>query len=346
MERAKYLFDKILKEGESAIDEFVKTRKSEELFLELKTSADNGSGEYLNQNDRKNLAKAISGFGNSEGGVIIWGVSCSKDVADGDTARLKLPIQNAKRFLSWLEGTVSGCTIPPHAGVQHRIVGERSSGEGFILTYIPKSMTAPHQSIIDFKYYIRSGSSFMPTPHSVLAGMFGKRPQPNVFHEFTAHPPEIVGTKIINPLSFIIHNDGPGIASDLFLSLTVVSIPGENCLLRFEDFNPNNWTGSIFLKSKIGLISKREVRIGPDQEIKPITVKLHLAPPFKDDLHIKGICGCGESPPYRFVIKNDCESIGKLYGEYMKKSNNGSLSPRDKDNLGKDLWISVTEERG
>jgi hypothetical protein len=78
MERAKELFEKIKSDGKSAIEEFIFTHKTEELFLDFKRSADNGNGQRLHQNDRKNLAKAISGFGNSEGGVVIWGVDCSK----------------------------------------------------------------------------------------------------------------------------------------------------------------------------------------------------------------------------------------------------------------------------
>ena len=37
----------------------------------------------------KNLSKAISGFGNSEGGVLVWGVDCSRDLEDGDVAKAR-----------------------------------------------------------------------------------------------------------------------------------------------------------------------------------------------------------------------------------------------------------------
>lgn len=71
MERAQELFERIKTQGKPAIEEFILTQKAEELFLDFKRSADNGTGRSLNQNDRKNLAKAISGFGNSEGGVVV-----------------------------------------------------------------------------------------------------------------------------------------------------------------------------------------------------------------------------------------------------------------------------------
>jgi hypothetical protein len=76
MGRAEDLFKRLCDLGETAIDELFYDRQSEELFLDFKRSANGGKGQRLHQDDRKNLAKAISGFGNSEGGVIVWGVDC------------------------------------------------------------------------------------------------------------------------------------------------------------------------------------------------------------------------------------------------------------------------------
>jgi hypothetical protein len=73
MGRAEEIFARIVDRGEEAIDEFINTRTSEELFLDFKRSADHGRGAVLHQNDRTNFEKAVSGFGNSEGGVILVG---------------------------------------------------------------------------------------------------------------------------------------------------------------------------------------------------------------------------------------------------------------------------------
>lgn len=75
MGRAEDIFEKLKKEGESAIDEFIAARQSEELYLDFKRSANDGRKKILHDRDLNNLAKAISGFGNSEGGVIVWGLT-------------------------------------------------------------------------------------------------------------------------------------------------------------------------------------------------------------------------------------------------------------------------------
>ncbi len=98
MGRAEDLADRLRADGVSAIDALIDDRASEELFLDFKRSSDEGGGTKLSTTDRKNLAKAISGFGNSEGGVIVWGVDCSARADEGDVARAKVPLQDARRF--------------------------------------------------------------------------------------------------------------------------------------------------------------------------------------------------------------------------------------------------------
>ena len=84
MERAEDIFNDIVERGMDAIEDFILTRKSEELFLDFKRSANDGDQDTLDSGDWKNISKAISGFGNSEGGVIVWGVSCGKVKGRGD----------------------------------------------------------------------------------------------------------------------------------------------------------------------------------------------------------------------------------------------------------------------
>lgn len=78
MGRAEDLFERIQRDGVAAIETLIAERASEELFLEFKQSADDGQGNRFHDRDRGNLRKAISGFANSEGGVLIWGVDLFK----------------------------------------------------------------------------------------------------------------------------------------------------------------------------------------------------------------------------------------------------------------------------
>jgi hypothetical protein len=205
MSRALDLYERLVAGGEAELDLMIADRVSEELFLDFKASAENGGGSNLSHADREKLAKAISGFGNAEGGVIVWGVECENSMQAGDVASGKMPIQNPTRFKSWLEKAVSGCTLPPHGGVQHRVLMASSGAdEGFVLTLIPMSNRAPHQCIVDkhrHRYFIRVGSSFDHVPHGVLAGMFGRRPPTRVTGSWNSYGGGVSGSNegIISP---------------------------------------------------------------------------------------------------------------------------------------------------
>ncbi|MDV2496392.1 MAG: ATP-binding protein [bacterium] len=345
MNRAEELYNKLVAEGESAIDGFIAQRQAEELFLDFKRSADGGSGKRLHQNDRNNLAKAISGFGNSEGGVIIWGVECSPGVDYADVARAKHSITDAERFRSWLEGAISGCTIPPHTGVKNHPIRSSGPGKGFVATLIPKSDHAPHQVVGKLQYYIRAGSDFVPAPHGVLAGMFGRRPQPSVAHSFVVSPAEVAPDERVKcQIGFLISNNGPGIATDIFMHVTGVSFLGENCILTFHRPDPENWVGHFLFGVKMSMISNPNVRLPFGMQLQPISLEAFIGPPFTKDLEIIGIYGCGQSPPGRFELQNSPEVVEGLYVKFITKHRDGTLTESDMHDFTIDVFSTRRDE--
>ncbi len=317
MGRPEDIFNKIKQLGEMAIDEFILTRQAEELFLDFKRSANDGKGpKVLHSTDLNNLARAISGFGNSEGGVVVWGVDASLDVDYADVAKAKRPIKNVARFVSWLQGAVSGRTIPAHTGVEHWSV-DTDSGSGFVATYIPKSELAPHQSIGDSRYYMRAGSSFLPVPHAVLAGMFGRRPQPTIYQTYVSAPATIRpltegGDAIDVNLGFQIYNKGPVIVRDLYSNLMLL-LPKENCGGQFEP-NSTNWDSQLNFGVWLSQVSKEGFKVGPESFASPFSLKISFAPPFTEGkLWLRWIFGCENSPMHVVEIEQSYTEVESLY---------------------------------
>jgi hypothetical protein len=89
MTRATELLARIQAGGSGEIDGMIAARVTEELFLDYKQCATACGARGLHPDDRKNLGKAISGFGNSDGGLIIWGVICTLG-ANGDVRAARL----------------------------------------------------------------------------------------------------------------------------------------------------------------------------------------------------------------------------------------------------------------
>jgi hypothetical protein len=177
--RAEDIFLRIVTGGEAAIDAFIEDRVSEELFLDFKNASTQPGARKMADDDQKNLAKAISGFGNGEGGVIVWGVDARPGRDGADVAQIKRPLPDPAHFRSLLEGRLSGLTIPPHRGVRSEVL-PAAAGGGYVITLIPASDAAPHQTFDAKSYHIRSGSNFEPAPHGILAALFGRRPLPEL----------------------------------------------------------------------------------------------------------------------------------------------------------------------
>src|SRR5208283_2254318 len=103
MDRCHEIYDRMKRDRMTSVEEFIADRQSEELFLDFKRSSDNGSQPKLSTIDRNNFSKAISGFGNSAGGVIVWGIDCSKDGDGADVAKAIVPIVNPERYVGLLQ---------------------------------------------------------------------------------------------------------------------------------------------------------------------------------------------------------------------------------------------------
>ena len=318
MSRAEDIFQKLIYFGEDAIDDFIVNLQTEELFLDFKQAVSTGkNGTSLRKDDRKNLAKGISGFGNSEGGVIVWGVECSRDCDIGDVAKAKVKVRNVHRFLSWLENAISGCTIPSHNRVRNHIISVDKNGDGFVATYIPKSELAPLMTTMGNNIYIRSGSNNVPAPYSVIAGMFGKRPQPNVeliiadknlevldnAVEDMVYPPSLDNPpeKYLR-LSFSIcgENDSNVIARELYLSCSSTGKGGEYNKVRFSNYNQMDSIPGI--EGQLNLITRPDLRLPPRGVIRFANVTIILSPYSEEDFLMDGVIGADHAAPKDFRV--------------------------------------------
>lgn len=318
MSRAEDIFQKLIYFGEDAIDDFIVNLQTEELFLDFKQAVSTGkNGTSLHKDDRKNLAKGISGFGNSEGGVIVWGVECSRDCDIGDVAKAKVKVRNVHRFLSWLENAISGCTIPSHNRVRNHIISVDKNGDGFVATYIPKSELAPLMTTMGNNIYIRSGSNNVPAPYSVIAGMFGKRPQPNVeliiadknlevqdnAVEDMVYPPSLDNPpeKYLR-LSFSIcgENDSNVIARELYLSCSSTGKGGEYNKVRFSNYNQMDSIPGI--EGQLNLITRPDLRLPPRGVIRFANVTIILSPYSEEDFLMDGVIGADHAAPKDFRV--------------------------------------------
>jgi hypothetical protein len=264
MEAAKTIFDALRTYGIDEINRFVVEKEQETLLLDFK-EAQNGRAP-MGDGDRQTLGKALSGFANSEGGCIVWGIEArqgsSKD--DPDCAQALKPISNLARWMSDLHQFTASLVSPAVVGVEHHAIPSSDNGEtGYAVTYVPRSDGYPHMAIAkdQHRYYFRGGSSFLKMESFMVADRFGRRAQPKLSMVLKIGSVEMVadiGRKPITTrrLTVSIENSGLGIArhpairikpNELF-NLDPFGIDGNrnhNLYLQLED--PTNFRGYYFL---------------------------------------------------------------------------------------------------
>lgn len=165
--------------GKALIKEWIDQGYREDLHLDFKCKSSPNTSKP-NDFDRKNYSKALSGFGNSDGGLLIWGVQAP---GSGNSTRSKQPIKGVRAFAEHLDSLVSRLVSPSVSGVSNTVIFENKAQDtGYVVSYIPRSDRAPHRAEADGlkHYYKRYGDSFKPVEHYELEYMFGVRSAPDL----------------------------------------------------------------------------------------------------------------------------------------------------------------------
>lgn len=205
----------------AGVQRLVDEKQEENLFLDFKTIR---RSDLTNKEDRKNFAKALSGFANSSGGIILWGVDARKQEQGGpDCACGGKEIDSVSTFVSRLNEFTGMFVRPVVDGVRHRAICT-SDDHGYVITLVPESDAGPHMALGgEQRYYKRSGSSFYAMEHFDIEDMFGRRRKPRFRLTYRIDPSMRGG----NPMRYEgriaigLENQGRGSATNLFFALRV-----------------------------------------------------------------------------------------------------------------------------
>lgn len=319
-DRPQDLWDAINRDGVQYIDYLINEQITEELYLDYKVSEGNGSGNKLSDSDKNNLAKCISGFGNSSGGIVVWGVDCRDRKNGKGDVPVSRPIERPNRFKGWIESLVSGMTLPAHGGVKSLALALPGPDDlGYVITFIPQSMTAPHQVVTnrEYRYYIRAGSSFLPAPHDVLSGMFGRRPQagPVILY---LHNAKRVNNGVMVEFGITMRNNGRGIGRDLFVNCET-HLPGKNCrmVLSEQVAEVANWDITVGFGYATMAIAKPHIRLPPGGMRMPLVFELLLVKPFSELFSVQIQAGCEGTRPFIISSKVSPNVVDIYYNQHF-----------------------------
>ncbi|QQR58078.1 MAG: ATP-binding protein [Candidatus Melainabacteria bacterium] len=197
--------DAILQVNEMVGKEF------ENHLLDFKEMRTDSNGD-LADSDRTTYSIALSGFGNSDGGVIVWGVECKPTSKDGrDVVQSLKPVKPLSKIIYALRRLEPSMTSPAISGIEHTEVEQiKGSDSGFIATYVPKVEALPVMAMgkDTQRMYYRGSHSFSYMPHWMVADRFSRRPQPKLEMDWFVQEEYPDGVK----LQIVTKNIGRGIA--------------------------------------------------------------------------------------------------------------------------------------
>jgi hypothetical protein len=155
------------------ITSFIAQKQEEHLHLDFKTVA---NSDLSSKEDRRNLARSISGFANSNGGIIIWGIKARKNADNIDCAMEIVEISKPDLLVSRLNSLTGESTSPIVDGVRHRVITDPITASSVVATLVPETDSGPFMARLgEQRYYKRSGDSFYQMEHFDLEDMFGRR---------------------------------------------------------------------------------------------------------------------------------------------------------------------------
>jgi len=185
---------------------------------------------------------ALTGFANTGGGVLIWGIDARATPSPADPNKkvdaasdLRF-VPNPDAFKSQLMALHHMATDPPVGGVLIEPINDPAGG-GFVVCLVPESNFKPHRAeyVKNKPYYIRAGDDFVVAAVSLLRAMFHPRSKPylRVQVRFVAQGSQSAGVEIRRWI-FRIYNTGTATARDLNVSVQTRAAlqshaPGPGC---------------------------------------------------------------------------------------------------------------------
>jgi len=194
---------------------YIERRQEEHLTLDFKRAV---SSDLTDRNDQRNLAIALSGFANAEGGFLIWGIGTAR--RNGvEAASEALPIADVGTFVGRLNEFSGTLTSPRVEGVRHKKI-ECDADAGFAVSLIPPSDGGPHMAKAGFsQYFRRHADRFLVMEHYELADMFGRRPRARLTVEWSFEGTGLAANERYARVRVSLKNVGRAPADAPFLSI-------------------------------------------------------------------------------------------------------------------------------
>lgn len=152
----------------SEIKRLISEGESEGQYLECKNPI---SIQELDRNLKAELAEDVSGFSNTGGGIVIFGVSTTPKQGMDVLTQLE-PIADIREFIKKLKLIVPLLTEPSIEADIKEVKEKDSDTRGFATMRIIGTTGDPIRALKDKKFYMRIGDHTQDMPYEIIRRMF------------------------------------------------------------------------------------------------------------------------------------------------------------------------------
>jgi len=224
MDNAKLIFQQFADGGIEYIRQNILNKPLEDTWVECKGKSD-PAYPNLDEKDKSNFAKNLSGFANTSGGVLIFGLKTTKNSEGFDVVTEEQPIKGLDLFEAALREQEPHIVERAIPGIEYkRIYTDKKNTEGILLVYIPESINPPYRSLKDKHFYLRAGGSCHPMDLPQIESLVVKNIKPELEIDFFI----FTNTNILAPtqdskiefdMVFQIKNIGRAMGKNIFVRL-------------------------------------------------------------------------------------------------------------------------------
>lgn len=316
----KKLIEKIEKGGIEEVKKIISQNEvGENFYLDFKSVTTKSDYKRLSESDKKNLSKALSGFSNTSGGIIIWGVKEEENFFINDF------IENPNNFSDLINENIYSLSDPMIINSKSFPVFTADRSKGVVVTIIPESKNSPIQSSYGKsknRYFIRVGSSHQPANHELVKMLFSKKYDESFQINWGVHK-SLLDTKIkdiegclkIIPTFF---SRGSNLVKEMWIQYTGKNISAkDNFYLDIFEGSQGGMFGGKNLKLKEG------ETITPLTEINPMYIEIDISSIFEKDMWISITLSALDMKVSKFdktITKDDMEKF------YVNKSDDATIA--------------------
>lgn len=239
-----------------AIESYVKLGQEENLHLDFKTVK---NADMTVTDDKRNLARGISGFANSNGGIIVWGVDARKNADGIDCANSISEISKPALMVSRLNTLTGDATSPIVNGILHKAIINPKTSAGVVATLVPETDGGPYMAKLgEQRYFKRSGDSFYQMEHFDLEDMFGRRQKPRL--EIILEPSKTENG--IEEFCIFVLNQGRAVARHAGFLMTLQNVELKGVSPGLENYSGINAGRSVVgWDNRTGVVHPNGIRV-------------------------------------------------------------------------------------